>query len=406
MPMFSYRAVDAEGTQVEGVMEEASARRVVLALETQGMKVNSVEESGSRSRLFRSKPRLTWSDLEQFNDQLLTITRGSLPLAPSLEAMARDLRNPRLKKVLDDLRRDVETGLSLEEAMNRQPESFPPIYRVLVRAGERAGNLAAVFSALSGYSKRMVALRSDIQIIMTYPFFLCLAAVGLVYFLMVRVVPVFAEIFRDFGGRLPAPTQLLVDFSDFVTRNGFLIACGFIVLILLGLTVRRLTRRTESGSLAGDWLKSMLPIFGRVYHQASLARFCRPLKILLDARVPILESLQLAAASSGNAVLEKAVARGAERIAAGATLADALEETGYFDNGFCWLLRNAEQRGAAPQALDILQEEYERSLDRMRKSILLMIGPVVAVVIGLIVGFIVLSLYLPIFSLGDVVSGS
>jgi type IV pilus assembly protein PilC len=406
MALFKYRAVDAEGKPAEGTMEEASARRVVLALEAQGLSVSTVEEAQPRPTILRRAAHLTWNDLEQFNDQFLTITRGNLPLAPSLATMAQDLRNPRLRAVLEDLRRDLEAGRSLEEAMARHPGSFPSMYTALVRAGERAGNLPGVFAALSGYAKRMVELKNDVQALLTYPAFLLVATVGFVYFIMVRVVPVFAEIFKDFGGELPAPTQFLVHLSDVIVRRSLALGALLVLLALLAFALHRLPVRTESGGRPGTWLLNHLPVFGRVYRQASLARFCRALGILLEARVPIVESLSLAGAATGNAMLAEAVSKGAQRVEAGATLADALQETGYFDNAFCWLLRNAEQRGEAPKALLILEDDYDRAINRMRKSILMLAGPVVAISIGIVVGFIVLSLYLPIFTLGDVISGT
>jgi len=147
------------------------------------------------------------------------------------------------------------------------------------------------------------------------------------------------------------------------------------------------------------------PVFGGLYARESLARFCRALGMLLDARVPLIESLHLAAAAAGNAVLGRAIIRGAEHVAGGTSLKDSLQRTGYFDHGFCWLLRNAEQRGETPRALIVLEEGYERSIDRLRKWTMLVVGPAVVIFIALMVGYIVVSLYLPIFSLGDVVSG-
>jgi len=403
MASFKYRAIDSQGNPVEGTMEEASARRVVLTLQGQGLKVNSVDKIGPESRGLLKRSALSWSQLDQLNTQLVLITRGGLPLASSIAAMARDVRSPRLRAVLEEIRQDLEAGKRIEEAFARHPDSFSPVYMALVRAGERAGNLSGVFLHLSDYSRGMMELRGRLQEILTYPIILIVAACCVVSFLMLKVVPVFSEVYRDFGGRLPAPTQLLVDVSNAFAGYFVIVIAGLALLVALGFLLSLASERVASAGHVRDMLKSWTPLFGRLYVCASLVRFCKTLRLMLESNVPLLDSLGLSAAASGNAVLAGEIGKASRGVASGASLADSLEQTRYFDRGFCWLLRNAEQRGELPSALLVLEEEYERSLSHMRNSILNLVTPVVVVAIGFIVGFVIVSLYLPIFSLGDVI---
>ena len=405
MALFNYKGVDPEGNPVEGIIEEESARRVVLILEERGLDVYTVEETGPKRRLFPSKDRLTWADLEDLNEQLLTITREKLPITYAIGELTRDLRNRRVKRVLEDIRRHVEAGNSLEEAFSLHPESFSPVYTTLIRAGERAGNLAGVFACLSGYSRRMAELKNQVQEALAYPLIVATAAFALVVGLLVWVVPTFGEIFMDFGGQLPAPTRLLLSVSHLVKDNLVYWASGAGIALAVGLVFLRALLRTSSSGYAMDRAKLLTPAFGRMYAATSLERFCRSLGMLLEARVPLLESLDLAVATTGNAVLRRAVTAAAQQVSAGSPLADALADSGYFENLFCWLLGHAEKRGEMDQTLMVLAENYERTVARVQKWILMLTGPVAAIVVGLIIGYIVVSLYLPIFSLGDVVSG-
>jgi len=406
MAQFRYRAVDPDGNPVEGVMEEASARRVVPLLQEQGLSVNGVNKVGGGGFEFMRRNRLSWQDLSEFNDQLLTITKSGLPLAPALKAMASDVRKAKLRNVLDDIQRQVEAGNTLESALTRHPGSFSPVYVSLVRSGERAGNIAAVFECLTTYSRRMVDLRSSIQEMLAYPLMLILAAFAIVVWILVKVVPVMAEIFKDFGGELPAPTKLVLRIGDLFVHHSLIWLSVSAVILVIMLKVFVSFLHGESSGPGMDRIKLHIPGLGRVYAMASLARFCRALGLLLQARVPMLASLELAAASAGNAVLTKAVRYAGRQVANGATLAEGLKESRYFDHSFCWLLAQGEQRGELAESLLLLDEDQERSVDRMRKWIMMVTGPAVVVCVAILVGFLVISMYLPIFSLGDVISGT
>jgi type IV pilus assembly protein PilC len=238
-----------------------------------------------------------------------------------------------------------------------------------------------------------------------YPIIVFVFASLIVAFLLIKVVPVFAEIFLEFGTGLPAPTQLLIDISDFLQHRGLFMLCVLGVLASVYLALYLNGRRAQRHYWA-DWIKLHIPVLRRMFMLASAMQFTRTLALLLDARVPLLESLELAGASAGNAVLHRRVRLAARDLNAGTSIGQALQKTRIYDNGSCWLISNAEKNGNLGEALEAIGEEQARALGYLYRSITTLIGPVVVMGIGIIVGFIILSLYLPIFSLGDAISGS
>jgi len=405
MTLYKYRTVDRDGKVVEGTMEEVSARHAASTLRERGLQVNAIEEVGKGPGFVRMKSRLTWDDLDLFNRELLAITKSGLPLAPSLKALAQDIRSKRLRPVLEDVRVQVESGSSLEEAISRHPGSFPRMYASVIRAGERTGNLSGVLSHLSAYSARMVEMKNSIQEAVAYPILVLVAACVFLGFILVKVVPVFGEMYQDFGATLPAPTQFWVDLSNFFVNH----TAASIAIVLGGLIAAYLILkhllRTESGGNAVDWVKLKIPVFGPLYYTASMARFSRHLALLLASEVPVVESLDLASAAAGNAVLRMAVMDAARLVEGGEAISNALASTGYFGHSFCWMVGSGEERGEVAMSLLNLADTYDRGADRMDKLISMLIGPVVIILLGMTVGFIVISLYLPIFMLGDAISG-
>jgi len=405
MTLYKYRAVDRDGKVIEGTMEEDSAKRAASTLRERGLQVNSIDEVGKGPGFLRMKSRLTWDDLDLFNRELLAITKSGLPLAPVLKALAEDIRSRRLKPVLEDVRIHLESGSSLEEAISKHRSSFPPMYASVIRAGERTGNLSGVLSHLSAYSARMVEMKNSIQEAVAYPILVLVAACGILLFLMVKVVPEFEEMFNDFGGVLPGPTQLCVNVSNFFVGHAIVfLACVAVGLAVLYRILKGL-RGTESGGYVLDQIKIHVPFFGALYTSASMARFSRTLGLLLASKVPVVESLDLASAAAGNAVLRMAVMDAARLVEGGEAISNALASTGYFGHSFSWMVGTGEARGEVAMSLLNLADTYDRGADRMDKLISMLIGPVVIIFLGITVGFIVISLYLPIFMLGDAISG-
>ncbi len=407
MAQFRYRALNEEGDPVEGTMEAASAYRATQKLQERGLTVNTVDAVHvAGPGLLRSSTRLSWEELNLFAQELEAVTRSGLPLGPALKALAAESPRPRLRAVLNDLHHRLERGESLEEAMAGVEGRVPRLLTSLVRAGEQGGNLPGILQLLSGYTDRMVRLKYSLRITLAYPVItLVMAAVitgGLLYF----VVPTFAEIFREFGADLPAPTKLLVGLSALFRDSAGGLLSGVAVFVVLMTGVILLARRLETGRQWLDALQLRLPGSGRVYYLVAVTRFCRTLAVLLASGTPIIEALELAGAASGSPALERAVSQAALQIADGESITDALRNTGFFGYDLCWLVGAAERRGQVEEAFDHTADKYEREIAVQESTLGAMASPLSVVAIGLVVGFIVFSLYLPIFTLGDSISGT
>jgi len=403
MTQYSYRAVDSEGQDLSGTMEGSSTRHVAQILQERGLTVNEVRETYPKRGLLRVVQSLTWDDIEICCQHLHSIAKGGMPLGPPLKHLAEDLRNPRLKPVLERMHQDLENGVSLEEAVERQRGAFPRVFPAILRAGEASGNLAGVLQLLVEYAARMVQLKNTLQTVMIYPMLLIFASALVLWFLMVKVVPVYAEIFRDFGTKLPAPTVFWVGVSDGLSAMGWewVLVLGGAVAALYG--VRRLLERTQTGRVWSDTILLHLPGIGRTYYLVSAGRFARTLSLLLTSRVPILNSLELAGSVSGSAQIERAAEEAAVGVAGGERLSDALGRTKLFGAHFRWLLSTGEDRGEAETALDSFADACQREVMLRDKMLGLFIAPALIVIMGILIGSIVISLYLPIFSLGDAI---
>lgn len=404
MAEYRYRAVDDLGQPVEGVMEEASAHRVTSILRERGLTVNTVSPVEPAPGILRVSKRMKWEEVQLFTEQLASVTRSGLPLPPAVRAMSMDLRSPRIQGILHHLHHDLERGLSFEEALARQHDAFPPLYCAIVRAGEKAGNLHGVLQMMSGYAGRMVNLKHQLQLSLAYPFMLMVVAVLIIAFLLTKVVPVYAEIFEEFGGHLPWNTKLLLFLSDVIRYHWTELLTG-VSLGVIGLAVLwRLIRRGEGGRRLLESLRIRIPVMGRLYYLLSVARFARTLALLLRSGVPVVESMELAAASSGSANVEFAVGDAALHVASGERISDALGMTGYFGHNFCWLVSTGEERGEADEALDSAADMYERETAVRDRLLATFMAPTIIIITGLIVGFMVIAMYAPIFTIGDVIS--
>lgn len=386
-------------------MEESSGHRVTLKLVERGLRVVSVEELHPEYGLLRTSHRLSWEELNLLTEQLASITKSNLPLAPSLKALSGDLRSSRLKPILERVHEDLDRGATLEEALMKHHKAFPRVYISMLRAGEQTGNLAGILQLMVGYTARMAALKQNLAAILTYPLMVLLVGGFVMMFLLVKVVPVFSEIFNEFGGQLPWATRFWVDLADMTMHKGTSLWLSIAIPVILLLLLRGWMRRTERGRILLDSLRLKVPVVGRFHYLLSLTRFTRTLSILLKANVPVLDSLELAGAASGSPVLHRLVSEAGLEVASGETLSSSLAGTRYFGHTFCWMLSTGEQRGQTEEALESLAGSYEREAALYDRTWGTFLAPVIIVGLGITVGFLVISLYLPIFTLGDSISG-
>lgn len=356
-------------------------------------------------RSFRLRRRLNTRELATFTGNLAAVVRYAGSVTQALEAFAADPKNKGFAPIVRDLGGRMADGATLAEALEAHSASFSPMYRTIVRAGETSGKLSGVLEDLAGHCGYLVPERRGRPGTFAYfliLFFLGWAVLGL---LLTQVVPVFAEIFQEFGGGMPAPTRLVVGTSNYMSQHGFtaitqLLTVGT-ALFLLGLWMRR----HGFGSHAFDRFLLRVPILGRRHYADVVGRFSRAAGLMLASGVPAPKTLGLAAEEVDNAVLRKAAYDAAHQVEDGETLARALEHTRFFPSSYGWLLRKAEGRGALGDGLLGLAAAYEQRPQHPGERVLTIALPVFVFVLLWTIGFIVVSLYLPIFTLGDAIIG-
>jgi type IV pilus assembly protein PilC len=405
MTQFKYRAQDPDGTPVEGAMEDSSARRVTARLEERGLTVTAVDPIDPVHSLLRQRQALTWSELQAVSDHLLTVAKSKLPMAPALKHMAHDLHGPRLKGALERVHTELERGSPLSEAIAKHPQHFPHLYQTLIRAGEASGNLAGVLQLLSSYATRQIQIKNTLEMALFYPAIVFAFVIGLLILILFYIVPSFELIFMDFDARLPGLTRFWIEASHIVRYKAESVALVLAILIIIAFVIRSRLRRSESGRAVIEHMRMALPIIGRQYYLSAVVRFCHTLAILLKAGVPVIESLELAATASGSTALSRAVSDASLQVASGQRISDALAATDFFGHNLCWLVSTAEDRGEVDLALESAASAYDRELAVRDRFTGLAIGPIAIILIAMLILSIVFSLYLPIFSLADTLSG-
>lgn len=390
---------------MDGAMEEQSAAAVTAILEERGYQVSAVNPLLPRSPLERLQGPLSWRDVHLFNQHLLAISRTGMPIVPALQSAGRELRRGRLRGLVDELRRDLEHGLSLSDSLDRQGGRLPAVYSAMLRAGERAGNLSGVLSIMHNHASRMLRVRNAMITAMAYPVVVLVCCLALMLFLLTKVVPQFGEVFSEVGASLPAPTRLWLSLANAFNSNLWELLGGLGISAALLIACIVLLRRYAGGSALFHGLFMIIPVWGRMFKVDGIARFTRTLGTLMDSSVPIGESCDLAAAASGNAVLRSRMREAGCQIANGEQLSSALGETAFFNHTYCWLLGAAEERGELVETLDELAQSYEEEAENLGRNAAVLLGPVLIILMGLVVGNLVVSLYLPLFTLGDAILG-
>ncbi len=321
---------------------------------------------------------------------------AGLPLVQCLEILAGQQDNQAFQKVLNGTRASVEGGATLSASMKQYDKVFDTLYYNMVEAGETGGILDTILQRLSSYIEKDVKLKRAVQSAMIYPIAVMSIAVGVIVLLLWKVVPVFTELFNGLGVDLPLPTRIVIGMSNFVgSIYGFLIV---VVVVAAGFAARAYYA-TPQGRMVGDTLILKVPLVGSLLRKIAVARFTRTLGTLISSGVPILEGLDITARTSGNAVIEKAINQTRKAVEAGRSLVDPLKETEVFPGMVTQMIGVGEQTGAMDAMLQKIADFYEDEVDAAVKDLLTAMEPIMIVVLGVVVGGIVISMYLPLFSL-------
>jgi len=405
MPIFGYKVRSQQGSVLTGTMEAGEQRMVVdhlrrqrfIVLEIGEIKKNALKDVLDSINFL--KKRVRQKDLVLFSRQLSTLIGAGVPIVQGLTILLDQIDNPAFKEVISNVREDIESGTSITEALGRHPAVFGELYVNMVRAGELGGILDAILERLSGYLEAAATLRGKIKSAMVYPAAISLVAGAVTTFLIIVVVPAFVKIFQQAGAELPLPTQMLLMFSNFLKRYIIFLIIGLIVFIV-GL---RQYYKTEAGSMRIDRLLLRLPIFGVLIRKVAVAKFTRTFGTLVKSGVPILQALETVARTSGNRVIEKAVLQAKEAIRGGERISEPLRTSGAFPPMVTQMISVGEETGNLDAMLSKIAEFYEQEVDAAVAGLTSLIEPVVVVFMGVIIGAIAVSMYMPMFQLGALV---
>jgi type IV pilus assembly protein PilC len=404
MLTFAYSARDSAGKTVSGVQEALNEDNAINTLMTRGLMVLSIQQkAGGKAASPRGK--ITETDLVLFTRQLATMVDAGLPLVTGLTALyeqADPKKQAGLRRVVGEVSALVQQGDSFCEAISKDPSVFNRLYVSMVKAGESGGLLSEILDRLASFLEAAARLEKKVKSAMTYPVIVLFIALSITTFLIVKVVPVFGEIFADFGAKLPAPTQFLLDLSAFIRGNWYFIVGG----ILAAFFSIRTFLRTERGRQIWDQYKLKLPIFGILVHKICLTRFARTFAQLIRAGVPILEVLSIVGDTSGNYVVEQAIKKVSADVEKGDQLANAISREPIFPPMLVRMISAGEQTGKIDTMLEKMADFWDEEIEATLNALTSLIEPLLIVVLGTIVGGIVIAMFMPIFKLSDVVSNS
>ncbi len=405
MAIFGYKVRSSQGNVLTGSMEAREQRMVVdrlrrqrfIILEIGEIRKNALKDVLDSVNFLKRKVRQ--KDLVLFSRQLSTLIGAGVPIVQGLTILLNQVDNPAFKTVITSVREDIESGTSITEALSRHPAVFSELYVNMVRSGELGGILDVILERLSGYLESAATLRGKIRSAMVYPAVIAFVAGAVTAFLVIVVVPAFVKIFEQAGAELPLPTRILLMFSNFLKHYIIFIIIGLIVFVV-GL---RQYYRTEAGSMRIDTMLLRVPIFGPLLRKVAVAKFTRTFGTLVKSGVPILQALETVAKTSGNRVIEKAVLAAKEAIREGERISQPLRESGVFPPMVTQMISVGEETGNLDAMLSKIAEFYEQEVDAAVSALTSMIEPVVIVFMGIIVGAIAISMYMPMFQLGALV---
>jgi len=393
--VFEWEGKDKNGKVVRGEMRAGGESVVSASLRRQGILVNKVKKrrmSGGKS----IKPK----DIAIFTRQIATMMRAGVPLLQSFDIVARGSTNPRVTKLLTDIRSDIETGTSLSSAFRKHPLYFDALYCNLVEAGEAAGILETLLERLATYQEKTLEIKRKIKSALIYPVAVLVVAFVVVAVIMIFVIPAFKEVFTSFGADLPAPTLFVMAMSEIFVSYWWLI---FGVIIGGTYFFFESWKRSEKMQKTMDRLLLKMPVFGDLLYKSAVARWTRTLATMFAAGVPLVEALDSVGGASGNAVFAEATEQIQKDVSTGTALTTSMQATGIFPVMVLQMAAIGEESGALDHMLSKSAEFYEAEVDEAVKGLSSLLEPIIIVVLGTIIGGIVVSMYLPIFKLGQVV---
>ncbi len=396
MPRFVWKGKNRYGDVVSGERVAQSVEELSKALEMDQITVSDISPKKSELNIpFLKKEKVRMKELSVYSRQLSVLIDSELPLIQSLAILAEQTKNNYLKKVITKVKEDVEAGSTLNQAKRKFPKVFDNLYCNLVSSAEQSGSLDLMMRRIAEYIEKIIKIRSKVRQAMIYPAAVVSFAILVVIFLMWKVIPIFASIFLELGARLPFLTVAILAVSQFVQKYILFILIGSVGIVFLF----KYVRRTPQGNWAIDRVLLKLPLFGKILEKVALSRLTRTLSTLLSGGVPLLESLKITSTTAGNVIIEDQVMKARKRVTEGASLTDALKETGHFPFMLTQMVSVGETTGNLDEMLIKLADFYDEEVEASVTSLISILEPLLLVLVGGLVGIIVVSMYLPIFSL-------
>ncbi|MCK4935527.1 MAG: type II secretion system F family protein [Elusimicrobiales bacterium] len=394
---FAYKAKDSKGKLLEGTVEADDQRAAINKIKAQRMSVVEIKEEKKKSGFKFVKPKVQTKDIVIFSRQLSTLVSAGVPIVQGLNILETQAENPAFKSVLTVLKTDIESGLSIADAMGKHPTAFTELYVSMIRAGEVGGILDIILERLSGFLESAEALKAKVKAALMYPAIVSLAAGGITIFLIAFVIPIFKDIFGGFGQELPLPTRVIIGFSDFLRNNA--------IVLILGsggafYGVKKFLK-TDKGIEKFDEWSLKLPVFGLLLKKVAIAKFSRTLGTLIKSGVPILQGLETVAKTAGNRVIEHAIDSSRDSIKEGGSISEPLKKSGIFPPMVIQMIGVGEETGGLDNMLEKIADFYDQEVDTAVKGLTSMLEPIIMIIMGFVIGTIVIAMFMPMFALGD-----
>ena len=404
MPIFEYEALNAAGKNIRGIIDADSARTARSKLKGQGIYPTGIrEEAGAAQRAsglsFGLFGRIKAKDLALASRQLATLMEAGIPLNSSLSALIEQMGNPLLKKIITQIRERVREGSSFADALALHPTVFSNLFIGMVRAGEVSGTLALTLGRWADFSEHQVGMQQRIRAALTYPIFMFVIGFGVLFFLMTFVVPTVTKIFADLGRALPLPTLMLISISDFLSHFWWALVGGIVVLAFW----LRKTLRSESGGMAWDRMKLKLPLAGNLHRRLAVSRWSRTLGTLLSGGLPLLQALEISQGVVGNRLISQTLGEARESIREGEEMSLSLRQSALFPSVVLEMVSVGEKSGDLGKMLEKVASTLENEVEAELRSLLSLLEPVMILIMGVGVGFIALSILLPILEMSQMV---
>ncbi|MCP5052934.1 MAG: type II secretion system F family protein [bacterium] len=399
MPRFKFKGKNKIGTIVSGERTARSAQDVISALEKEQIQVLNVERKRSDLNIpfltGKRQKKVSLRDLSVFNRQLSVMFNAGLPVTQGLGILGQQQKNASFADALNDIRKEVEAGSNLSNAMRKYPNIFNELYTSMIQAGEASGNLDTILLRLSQYIESMARLVGKVKSAMAYPIAVLVIAVVITSIIMIKVIPIFENMFENLGASLPMPTQVVIDISHFM-QNNFL----YIVLACIGIFFAlKSYNKTYKGKRVFDKIKLKMPVFGALLLKVAVSRVTRTLETLMNSGVEIIEAMTITAKTAGNTIIEDAVLKSRSAVQEGKPLGQSWEEQKLFPFMVTQMVSVGEQTGALSNMLGKIADFYDEEVNQSVEALVALMEPIMILVLGGLVGGIIIAMYMPMFDI-------